>query len=706
MIKRTAVIMMSVGLCTSIAGAAITAAGDVSPADPGTWTTSTNARIGLFGAGSVGVDDDSNLVSDCGYLGFNIGSTGAVTVSDAGTTWSNSSNLDVGYYGRGTLNIASGGAVTNTSGHIGAHSGSMGVATVSGAGSTWTNSDYLDVGSSGNGALNIANDGLVVVGKNTYVARHAGSAGVVNFEEGTLTTGVFLGNPSDLSGTGTINTNGLVSDVDLIFDATHDLTQTLILDGPGQNITVNLDADGSRSMGAGYSGNGSMHISDGRTVQSTDGYLGHQSGSNGIVTVSGIGSTWANSDNLHVGFSGDGALDITDGGAVSNTNCYIGAGLGSTGVVTISGNDSTWTNSADLHIGFNVGAYGALDITDGGTVSSVHSYIGRDAASEGVVTVSGAGSTWSNFFLYIGWLHSTSDGALYIADGGTVINPFAIIGLGATGAVAVNGAGSTWTAQKLIVGETGYGRLDITNGGVVSNHRGSIGSMPTSTGVVTVSGIGSTLTYSDYLRVGFSGDGSLLIDNGGLVSVGDELTIDFDLDGGSFINMGTGGMLALNGNTGDSLASFLGLIEGTDAIRYWDESIWDWAHITGATPGDDYTLDYLTEGDLAGYTMLTVTAPIPVPGDTNRDFIVDTSDYDNLIAQFGGPPGVESADFNDDNFVDLDDFAVMRDNFGFGVVAAPDAEFGVAVPEPAMLTLVALTGVILIRRGISNELRM
>ena len=48
---------------------------------------------------------------------------------------------------------------------------------------------------------------------------------------------------------------------------------------------------------------------------------------------------------------------------------------------------------------------------------------------------------------------------------------------------------------------------------------------------------------------------------------------------------------------------------GTDAIRYWDDSVSDWADITGATYGEDYTLSYLTAGDLAGYTVLTVPEP-------------------------------------------------------------------------------------------------
>ncbi len=93
------------------------------------------------------------------------------------------------------------------------------------------------------------------------------------------------------------------------------------------------------------------------------------------------------------------------------------------------------------------------------------------------------------------------------------------------------------------------------------------------------------------------------------MSVAGALTIDYNGGDDSFVNMATGGKLALFGDADGSLAQFMVLIEGAGAIRYWDSSIADWADITGATLGIDYTLEYLTDGDLAGYTMLTVPEP-------------------------------------------------------------------------------------------------
>ena len=71
---------------------------------------------------------------------------------------------------------------------------------------------------------------------------------------------------------------------------------------------------------------------------------------------------------------------------------------------------------------------------------------------------------------------------------------------------------------------------------------------------------------------------------------------------------------------------------------------------------------------LSGEIFRIVGQP-PTPGDTNLDFVVDDLDYNNLVAQFGGPPGAQSADFNNDGIVDLADFIIQRENFG--IAAAP-----------------------------------
>ncbi len=595
------------------AHAAILWSGDVSPFSPPTWTSSTFATIGKNSYGSLDITGGSDVLDDRGFIGSSSGGTGEVTVDGAGSTWTNNSWLHVGSSGNGTLDIINGGEVSGGVGSIGHEFGSTGEVTVDGIGSTWTNTYNLDVGSEGSGTLNITDGGAVTVERDTWVTSSPGSSGTINFDNGTLTTGSLLCVFDDLTGTGTINTGGLVSDVDLVFDATHGLSKTFnINDNPGQNITVNLNVDGSGSMGAGYDGAGSMSISDGIVIESTDGYIGQKPGSTGLVTVDGPGSTWTSGLRLFVGRWGNGTLNITDGGQVNNSIGWIGVFSGTTSEATVDGTGSTWTNT----IGLDVGTFGSgtLNITNGGTVSSASSNLGvLDSNSTGIATVNGAGSTWTN-------------------------------------------------SENLIVGLQGDGTLNITDGGAVSNDSiGAIGVQPGATGEVTVDGDGSTWTSGTELYVGYESSGTLNITDGGLVSVAGDLTIDLDEDGNGFINMDTGGMLALFGDADDSLVSYKGLIDGTDAIRYWDYSISDWADITGATYGRDYTLNYLSGGALSGYTLLTVGPG--TPGDANGDGVVNDADAAIVAANWQKSSSGAPGDANLDGIVDSADAAVLASNW-------------------------------------------
>ncbi len=249
------------------------------------------------------------------------------------------------------------------------------------------------------------------------------------------------------------------------------------------------------------------------------------------------------------------------------------------------------------------------------------------------------------------WTRNTSGHIGYMADGtmdidndSDVSNYYSYIGYHSSlmGAVTVDGAGSTWTSNGVLnVGYKGNGTLDITSGGTVSNSRGYIGYSPRSTGAVTVDGGGSTWANGGEFFVGRYGNGTLNITADGLVSVAETLTIDYDENGDGFINMATGGMLALDGDGHGSLGDFLAMISGTDAIRYWDGL--DWAHITSATLGSDYTLSYSDTGDLAGYTVLTVNTPEPAAstdGDLNGDGEVNGSDLNLLLSGFESPPSL------------------------------------------------------------------
>ncbi|WP_164477522.1 autotransporter outer membrane beta-barrel domain-containing protein [Pannonibacter phragmitetus] len=179
--------------------------------------------------------------------------------------------------------------------------------------------------------------------------------------------------------------------------------------------------------------------------------------------------------NLSVGRNSDGTLIIRDGGSISNTRGDIGDGdighpSGITGAVTVTGAGSAWTNSQSLFIG-RVNN-GTLTIENGGAVSSTNGFVGQFDGSTGAVTVTGAGSTWTNSDeLYIG---EDGTGTLTIAAGGSVSNVSGYIGDGiGSGLVTVSGAdsngnASSWTnSSTLDVGYYGTGTLTIADGGEV-----------------------------------------------------------------------------------------------------------------------------------------------------------------------------------------------------------------------------------------------
>ena len=231
-----------------------------------------------------------------------------------------------------------------------------------------------------------------------------------------------------------------------------------------------------------------------------------------------------------------GELRLADGGTLTNADGMIGRESGEQGIVTVigtdgSGNASTWTNTGILRVG-RLGT-GTLNILDGGLVTVADiAYIGDDVGSQGTVNVSGQDAN-GNASMWTG----TSDivigefgsGTLNITAGGQVGSQSGWIGsnVGGQGIVNVSGVGangvaSTWTnAGDVRVGYDGNGTLNITDGGKVISVGGQIGANSDGVGQVLVSGAGSLWENSGRINVGGSGTGTLRIENGASVSSND-----------------------------------------------------------------------------------------------------------------------------------------------------------------------------------------
>ncbi len=205
------------------------------------------------------------------------------------------------------------------------------------------------------------------------------------------------------------------------------------------NSTVLSDPGGlARNLTVGQSATGMLTIQAGGTLADSFATVGNHTGAQGTVTVTGAGSSWSNAGSVVVGGLGTGTLTIQDGGTVNSGGGSVGLSAGSTGTVLVTGPGSSWINGPSG--GLNIGSFGTgtLMIANGGTViniTTVAANIGNGAGSQGMVTVTGPGSTWINSSGVNIGNFSGSQGTLTIADGGVVTGPIVI----------ANNAGSTGT---------------------------------------------------------------------------------------------------------------------------------------------------------------------------------------------------------------------------------------------------------------------
>lgn len=267
--------------------------------------------------------------------------------------WNVGGDLVVGDTNVGTLLIDAGGTVSNDWGYVGNTGTGNGTITVqgtdgSGNASTWTSSGqiYIGVEAGSNGALNILNGGVVTNTGAATIGNDSGSTGIV------------------------------------------------IVSGAGST----WENPFTQSFQVGAGGSGTLQINNGGTVHSGQGVIGYAGGSDGHVTVTGLGSLWDPVDNIYVGFGGVGDLSVLEGATVSTVQngggaatIYVGFDNGSQGTVTVSsstGNTSTLSSSDDLIVG--VSGSGTVNIEKGGLVSIRDNvYIARNATSSGTLHLNG-----------------------------------------------------------------------------------------------------------------------------------------------------------------------------------------------------------------------------------------------------------------------------------------------------------------------------
>jgi outer membrane autotransporter protein len=412
--------------------------------DGSVWTNSESLRVGYNGSDNgLTVSDGGQVYNNFGAIGRNGNSSNNVAlVTGAGSVWVNNQNLRVGIEGSGNhLTIAGGGHVYNKYGYIGYdEQSSNNTALVSGTGSIWTNSGNLRVGYNGSGnSLTVSDGGQVyndfgVIGRNTNSSNNVAlvtGAGSVWVNNQNLRVGYEgSGNHMTISDGGRVyNTLGNIGRIK------SSVSNSVLVTGSGSewhNDKLVIGPWGSHNT---------LEIMDGGFVGSSTGYVGrYEVAVDNMAAISGSGSVWSNSHDLYIGeFGYDNHLFVANGGRVENMTGYIGYdAIASGNSAVVSGDGTVWDNSSQLHVGYNRSG-NTLEILDGALVANYHGIIGETSnAWNNSVSVVGAGSEWRNQGdLYIGgrmsqvsymiedewftpWIDGGQGNSLYVGDGGLV----------------------------------------------------------------------------------------------------------------------------------------------------------------------------------------------------------------------------------------------------------------------------------------------
>ena len=514
------------------------------------------------GVGSVTAQDGATAASLATIIGYGSRDIGRLTVTGAGTMWtdelnanvdSNAAGLIVGWSGLGTLTVENMAVVSNPQAYIkiGLVSGGVGIATVTGAGSMLNAGGLLRIGDSGTGTLTVENNGAVSVGQ-VQVGDYAGSIGTLNIDSGatlTTTTSTIDTGPQEVAG-GTINVTAGEFDIAVQSGATGDVD---VNDGT-------LTVAGELIVGDG--GEGRLTVENGGTVSSASGNVGTGTDNYGSVVVDGATTSWSIAGALTIGVeggTGDPSVTVSDGASVTTSTDPASYDFMPDGSLTLKSGATLTEASLDMHnaatlivesgavlteTGNDVygitAANSGLDLNGLGTIDDA-SLVSPDAGTEiGVYTTGGGNGT----------------GALSVQDAATVTSFATFIGAyaGDNGSLTLTGAGTTWTDEAgtpvdsndagLNVGVYGTGALTVEDGAVLSNPSAyiKIGQYGGSRGTAIVTGASSMLNAGGLLRIGDSGTGALTVENDGAVSVGQVQVGDFggsvgtlDIDSGATV---------------------------------------------------------------------------------------------------------------------------------------------------------------------------
>lgn len=349
-----------------------------------------------------------------------------------------------------------------------------------------------------------------------------------------------VGNFSD--GTLIINNGTDVTVPYFVAGAVPGVTGTVTVTGAGTTVTTD-------DLYIGDAGNGILTISDGASFVTQRARWAVDYAATSSVTVTGAGSSLEIAASANIGDLGNASLTIADGAHVifSNTDSdrrfVLGVDYYSSGTLNIgaaAGEIAVAAGTLDadtVEFGYGTGTIvfnhtntdyefdaamtgtGSVLFYSGDTIlTGTSSISGTTSVRGGTATVAGSTASYATDGLII---DGTPGTAMTIENGADVSAGTVSLATSATttGRLSVTGVGSSLTSTNLQVGNSGTGTLTVEDGADVTSQYAWIGL--SGSGESTVSGEGSSLTASNVFLVGFQGSGVLTVEDGADVNGGD-----------------------------------------------------------------------------------------------------------------------------------------------------------------------------------------
>ena len=304
--------------------------------------------------------------------------------------------------------------------------------------------------------------------------------------------------------------------------------------------------------------------------------------------VLGSGLVHLNGHSIAVGLYGDGVMTISSGAELVVGQATINAEPVSTGLVTVTGAGSTWRTD-QMFVGYEGQA--TLVIENGGVVTSSGATISR-VSGTGTVTVDGTGSRWEIGESGASWGHY-GNAEITISNGGVVtVGDRVYVGntTGSSGELTVNGTGSRLEIDEhLVIGNAGSASVEITNGGYISADIVAFGSStPGNTTSLVLDGSGSELHADGGIQIGFANTQTMSITDGAGLYTG-------RVEENPFIGRSYVGYLQPRGQSASVL------ISGTGSV--WEDANYILIRDASWSDADTGTITVENGGSLRGFAL-------------------------------------------------------------------------------------------------------